>query len=104
MVKVFVHDYIWNEATRRAAQNVRQRRSRAHQKYVLQNAMQNVIHNIMPNVIQNVMPNGEQSLPTAAINLVLKNLTLNLERSITRSAKRFTIEWFKVTFSRGMEY
>ncbi len=50
------------------------------------------------------MPNGEQSLPSVAIDLVLENLSINLERFTTRSAKRFTIEWFKVTCSRGVEY
>jgi hypothetical protein len=39
-----------------------------------------------------------------ALDLVLENPTFNLERSTTRSAKRFTIEWFKVTSSRSVEY
>jgi hypothetical protein len=39
--------WLLNEATKRATQNERQRRSKVHKKYILQNAMQNVVQNVM---------------------------------------------------------
>jgi hypothetical protein len=87
-----IHAQLLNEVVKIATQNERQKRSRAHQKSNLQN------------VVHNAMPNGEQNLPTTTIDLVFKNPTLNLEKSTTRNAKRFAIEWFRVTFSEGVEY